>query len=97
MIKLGAGLMKYRSYITGRGVSLHHSIETSPGNHPLSYPMDTEGSFPRSKTGAAWIWPLSSICYQDKNMWSYTYTLPYIYMLWCLIQHRVSFMFYYRH
>jgi hypothetical protein len=93
MINLGAGRMRYRNYIIGRGVALHHSIQTSPGNLPVSSPMHTEGSFLRSKTEAAWIWPLTSICSQDKDMWSYTYTLPYIYMLWCLSQHRDSFIF----
>jgi hypothetical protein len=30
---------------------------------------------------------------RSKNAWSYTSTLPYIFMVWCLVKHRDNFTF----
>jgi hypothetical protein len=30
-----------------------------------------------------------------KNAWSYTFTLQYVFMLWCLVKHRDNFTFTY--
>jgi len=35
-------------------------------------------------------WPPSSA---EVNMWSYTSTLPYTFVAWCLVKHRDSFTF----
>jgi hypothetical protein len=36
-------------YNRGRDILLRHHVYTSSGAHPASYPMSTEGSFPRVK------------------------------------------------
>jgi hypothetical protein len=41
--------------------SVLHSVHTSSGPHPVSYPVGTRGSYPRSKVARAWSWPLTSI------------------------------------
>jgi hypothetical protein len=28
-----------------------------------------------------------------KNAWNYTSTLPYVFMVWCLVKHRANFKF----
>jgi len=33
--------------------SLHHHVQNGPGAHPVSYPMDTGGSFPGGKAAGA--------------------------------------------
>jgi hypothetical protein len=39
-----------------RDFSLLHSIQTSSGTHPASYPMGTKGPFPGGKATGAWNW-----------------------------------------
>jgi len=41
--------------------SLHQSVQTGSGIHPVSYPRGTRGSLPRSKAAGAWNWPLTSV------------------------------------
>jgi hypothetical protein len=37
-------------------------------------------------------WPLTSIWYRGQEWWSYTSTLPYVSVDWCLIKHRDTFI-----
>jgi len=69
--------------------SLHHCVQTKFLAHPVSYPLVTRGSFSRVKGGRAWSWPLTSIWGEFKNAWSYTSTLPYVFMAWCLVKYRL--------
>jgi hypothetical protein len=50
--------------------------------------MGNEGSFPGSKTYSS---PPSRA--EVKNAWSYTSTLSYVFMVWCLVKHRGNFIF----
>jgi hypothetical protein len=49
-----SGLDDWVRFLAGaRDFSLLHSIQTSSGDHPASYPVGIRGSFPRDKaTGA---------------------------------------------
>jgi hypothetical protein len=38
-----------------------HHVQTGPGAHSASYPVDVAGSLPWDKVAGAWIWPLNSI------------------------------------
>jgi len=67
------------SFPVGTGIPFsfsYHSIKTSPGAHPASYPMDTGVSFPGGK------WPDFEANHSPpctvmiKNAWGYTSTLP---------------------
>jgi hypothetical protein len=40
---------------------LRSRVQTGSGAHPISYPMDTGGSFPEGKSAGAWNWPLTFI------------------------------------
>jgi hypothetical protein len=48
--------------------------------------MDNGIFTPEVKKGGAWSWPFNSNT-EDKNMWSYTSTPPYVFIAWCLIKH----------
>jgi hypothetical protein len=66
--------------VRGKRFSLIHSIQTSSGAHPASYPMGTGVSFPAGKAGGPWGWPLTSIWCRNQEWWSYTTTPPYVFM-----------------
>jgi hypothetical protein len=73
--------------------SLHHRVQNGSGAHPASYPMGTRGSFPgvqRPGREADHSPPSSA---EVKNAWSYTSTLQYAFMAWCLVKHRDNFSF----
>jgi len=40
---------------------LRHSIQTSSGAHPDSYPMVIGGLFDRGEVTGTWSWPITSI------------------------------------
>jgi hypothetical protein len=44
----------------GQEFPLLHVVQTGSWAHPASYPMDTEGSFPRGKAAGSWSWSLTS-------------------------------------
>jgi hypothetical protein len=50
-----------RDLISGRGkeFSLFHSVQTGSEAHPVSYSMDTGGSFPRGKATGTCLVPRS--------------------------------------
>jgi hypothetical protein len=59
--------------------------------HPASYPMGARKSFlgvKRPGREADHSPPSSD---EDKNAWSYTFTLQYVFMAWCLVKHRDNF------
>ena len=61
--RLRAGWQKNRGSIpsTERDISSLWSVVTCPGVHLAPYPMSTRDHFPRDKTGAEWVWSLSSV------------------------------------
>jgi hypothetical protein len=74
--------------------SLRHCVRTGSGAH-LQTPTQW---VPRALT--PWVKrpgreadhsPPSSV--EVKNVWSYTYTSPYVFMAWCLVKRRNSFTF----
>jgi hypothetical protein len=69
-------------------ISLHYLVRNGSGALPASYPMFTGGIFAGVKRSArkADHSPQSSA--EVKNAWSYTSTLPYVFMAWCLVKHR---------
>jgi hypothetical protein len=62
------------------------SVLTGSGAHPASYPMGSEGSFPKCKGAGTWSWPLTSVLCRSQEWWTYNSTLPYVFMAWCLIK-----------
>jgi hypothetical protein len=58
----------------GEKFCLLHSILTSFGAHPTSYPVGTGGSFPGGEATRAWSWPHTSINCWYQEWWSYTST-----------------------
>jgi len=56
------------------------SQQTNSRVHPASYPMNTREYFSSSKAFKARNWPLSSMCAEFKNEWSYTYRGTYTLM-----------------
>jgi hypothetical protein len=64
-------------------VEVSYRVQTGSAAHPASYPMGIGGSFPEVKqTGReADHSPPSSA--EVKKEWSYTSTLPYVFMTWC--------------
>jgi hypothetical protein len=64
-----------------------HCIQTGCGANPASSPRGTAGFLhvgvkrPGRETDHS---PPSSA--EVKNEWSYTFTLPYVFMAWCLIE-----------
>jgi hypothetical protein len=49
----------------------HHRVQTDSGDHQVSYPIGTGGSFPGDKTAEAWSW---SLTFEFKKAQSYTST-----------------------
>jgi hypothetical protein len=47
--------------------------------------MGTGGFIPGDNAARAWILPLASILYRGKEWWSYTFTSPYVFTPYCLI------------
>jgi len=77
----------------GRDFFLLHRVQTGSGAYTASYPMDTGGlsmgvKRPGRESNSS---PQSSA--KCKNAWSYTSTFPYVFMTWCLVKHRNSFIF----
>jgi hypothetical protein len=66
--------------------SLRHPAQIGPGAHQASYPMGTEGSYIGVKRPGreADHSPPSSA--EAKNAGTYTSTLQYVFMAWCLIK-----------
>jgi hypothetical protein len=73
--------------------SLFH-VHIASGAHPASYPMSTGDSFLRGKVTRAWSQPLFPSRAKVKNVWLYTSTTKYVFMAWCLVQHRDTFTFF---
>jgi hypothetical protein len=73
-------------------MSLLDGVQIGSEIHPASYPMVIGGSFPGVKRPgrAADNSPSSSAVF--KNAWSYTSTLPYVFMAQCLTKY-MDFMF----
>jgi hypothetical protein len=70
--RLGAGIF-----------SLHHGVRTGCEAHPVSYPMDSGSSSPRSKATGGREADCSLPCRADvKNAWTYTSNCPYVFMAW---------------
>jgi hypothetical protein len=96
-IALGYGLddrgSRFR-YPTGTGnFSLHHRVQNGSGAHPASYPMDSGGSFPGSKTAGVWSWPLPSSA--EVKEWVELYLHSPSTPLWrgAQLKHRDNFTF----
>jgi hypothetical protein len=96
-IATGCGLDDPSS-ISGRSrifLSLLHSVQTSSGVHPASYPLHTYlRLFLRVLIESAWRGPLISIGFRVQECCSYTATSPYVFMTWCLVKFIDTFIFY---
>jgi hypothetical protein len=74
--------------------SLHHRVQNGSGAHPASYPMDNWGSFLGGKAAGAWSWPLTSIQCRGQRIRGAIPPVPkYVFMAWCLVEHRDNFTF----
>jgi hypothetical protein len=78
-----------RGSISGRGrySSLLYDVRAISGEYPASHLTDNGGPFPGRKA-ARLRRSLILLSAEIKNAWSYTYTSPYAFMAWCLINHR---------
>jgi hypothetical protein len=74
----GEGL-KFESQ-QGREFSLLKVVQTESGAHPASYPMVTGGSFQGGKASRREADHSTSTSIEDKKMWIYTSTPPYVFM-----------------
>jgi hypothetical protein len=63
--------------------TLRHLVQPDSGTHPASYPMGGWWE-ERPEREADHSYPSSA---EVKNAWSYTFTLPYVCMAWCLVKH----------
>jgi len=65
----------------------HPRVHTGSGTHPASCPVDTRGSFPRSKAAGAWSWPLNFYLVPRSRMRGATPPLPhYAFMVCCSVK-----------
>jgi hypothetical protein len=60
---------------------------------PASYPIGTESCLPGGKAAMAWSWLLTSILCRGQE-YCYTSTIPYVFIAWQLINHRVPYYVY---
>jgi len=74
---------------------LLHRVQTDSEAHLDCYPMDEVVSFPgkvkrpgREPDHS----PPSSV--EVKNAWNYNYTPQYVFIAWCLVKHRDTYIFY---
>jgi hypothetical protein len=82
--KLRTGLSGFDSCKgRGRTFSLRHSVQTASGAHSASYRMGTGIKRPGQEAEHS---PPSSA--EVKNAWSYTSTLPYVFMVWYLVKRK---------
>jgi hypothetical protein len=88
-IALGYGLDDWGSRVrflaSAGNFSLHHRVQNGSLAHPASYPMGARGSFPGGKRQGreADHSPPSSA--EVNNVWSYTSTPQYAFMVWCSV------------
>jgi hypothetical protein len=73
--------------------SLHHRVQTGSGSHPASYPMGTGAVSLGIKRPGRKVDHSPPSSAEVKNAWSYTSTLQYVFMTWCLIKNRDNFTF----
>jgi hypothetical protein len=71
--------------------SLNYCVQTGSDAHPASYPMGTGVFSPGIKRPGheADHSPPSSA--EIKNEWSYSSAHPYVFMVWCSVEHRDKF------
>jgi hypothetical protein len=67
--------------------SLHHRVQTVSGIHSATY---LSLGVKRPGCEADYSPPSSA---EVKNAWSYTFTHQYVFMAWCLVKHKHSFIF----
>jgi hypothetical protein len=79
-----AGRPRNRSSIPDMDTELLHSVQSLWGP-PSLLSNGYRRALPGGKTAKARGWPLISTSVEVKNLWSYTPILPYLFMLWCLI------------
>jgi hypothetical protein len=74
----------------GRDFSLQYIVQTGSRVHPDSYPIGTRSYFPGGKADGhdAGHSPPSGA--KVKNTWSYTSIPSYVFMVWCIVKHRMS-------
>jgi len=60
------------------------SLPCSQTSHPVSYKMDTEGSFIRGKVAGAWSWQLTSFLCQGQECVALYRHHQYVFMAWFL-------------
>jgi len=84
--RLWAGLSEFDSQQVQGFFSLPYHILTGSGTHPASCPVDTRDSYPR----VMWLGHEPDLSPpSSKNAWSYTSSLPYILMTWCLVKYKI--------
>jgi hypothetical protein len=73
-----------------------YRVQTGSGILLASYPTSTGSSFPGGEMAGESTDHSPPPSTEIKNAWSYTFTPPYVFMEWCLIEqevHRDNFTF----
>jgi hypothetical protein len=88
-LALGYGLddREFESRQGAGNFPLHHRVQTGSGTHQTSYPMSTRGSFPGVKRPGREV-DHSPSSAEVKNVWSYTSTPQYTFMVWCSVKEK---------
>jgi hypothetical protein len=75
------------------GLFPRHRVATGSGSHPVTCPVGTGegGVSPKLKRPGYEADYIPACSAEIRNDWSYTSTLPYIFMEWFLVKHRYNF------
>jgi hypothetical protein len=76
-----------------RAYSLLQSVQIICRSHRFAYKMDTLFSGAKRPELETDDPPLSPSITEVKNVWTYTSTLPRVFMAWCLIQNSCNFTY----
>ena len=76
-----------------RAFSLLKSVQNICRSHRVSHKMDTCLSGAKRSELEAEDSPLHTSILEIKNVWTYTSTLPCVFMVWCLIQNSCNFTY----
>jgi hypothetical protein len=71
--------------------SLRLRVQTSAGAHPTSHPVGIEVSFPEEKAVGCEANHSPPPSVEAKNAWSYTSTVPYVFVAWYLVKYSDNF------
>jgi hypothetical protein len=78
----------------GWEITYYHCVQTSSGDHWVSYPVSTRSSFPGGRAALVWNWPLTPSSAKVKHVQIYISTPQYAFMAWCSVKAQGQLYFY---